>query len=264
MTIGLALAGGLVHAAGLSYLAAFGAAVLERPKLRALLHACGFGLALAAFAAFWAQMGHPPIHNLFGVFLSLAVLSYPLSEFCTRLVGVSRWAGDPLIGAILLVPVAFVLKPEFGHPPPALRTALLPVHVGAYMLAYVILLKAGAMSAASLWRRSDGDGERLAVRDRDTYRLIRLGFPLLTLGLVLGAVWGKVTWGDYWQWDPKELWSLVMWLVYVGYFQTRGLTGGSRPRTQAAIALAGAVVVVATLLWVNLARIFAGLHSYAT
>lgn len=87
---------------------------------------------------------------------------------------------------------------------------------------------------------------------------------MLTLGLLLGAVWGKMAWGDYWNWDPKELWGLVMWLLYVGYFQFRAMFGPRHLRINCVVAVAGSVVIVITLLWVNLAVIFAGLHSYAS
>src|SRR4030043_470696 len=87
---------------------------------------------------------------------------------------------------------------------------------------------------------------------------------LLTLGLVLGSVWGKLAWGDYWGWDPKELWSLASWLVYVGYFHFRYMFGKTRPRINSIWAIAGMAVIVITLLWVNLSHLFIGLHTYAT
>jgi ABC-type transport system involved in cytochrome c biogenesis permease subunit len=99
--------------------------------------------------------------------------------------------------------------------------------------------------------------------ERGTYELIAIGFPLLTLGLILGSVWGKRAWGDYWGWDPKELWSLASWLVYVGYFHWRYMFGTRHPRINSLWAIVGLVVIVITLLWVNLSRLFAGLHSYA-
>jgi len=81
----------------------------------------------------------------------------------------------------------------------------------------------------------------------------------------LGAWWGKVaSWGDYWNRNPKELWSLVSWLVYVDYFHFRHMFGRKHARTNAALALAGMAAIVITLLWVNLSRIFSGLHSYAS
>jgi len=126
-----------------------------------------------------------------------------------------------------------------------------------------LLLWAGI--AVLVWRaRPLAMDERLRA-ERDAHVVARLGFPLLTLGLVLGAVWGKLAWGDYWNWDPKELWSLVSWLVFVGYFHFRYQYGKRYPRVNASLVTAGLVAILVTLLWVNLGRIFAGgLHSYAS
>ena len=90
-----------------------------------------------------------------------------------------------------------------------------------------------------------------------------MGFPFLTLGLVLGSIWGKLAWGDYWGWDPKELWSLASWLVYIGYFHWRYMFGRKRPAANSIWAIAGMLAIIITLLWVNLSKIFSGLHSYA-
>jgi ABC-type transport system involved in cytochrome c biogenesis permease subunit len=109
-----------------------------------------------------------------------------------------------------------------------------------------------------------GAAEGLVAWGVATHRMVSLGFPLLTLGLVLGAVWGKRAWGDYWNWDPKELWSLVSWLVYVAYFHVRYVLGPRHSRLAAALVVAGCVAVVITLLVVNLSRVFGGMHSYAS
>jgi ABC-type transport system involved in cytochrome c biogenesis permease subunit len=99
--------------------------------------------------------------------------------------------------------------------------------------------------------------------DQLTYRLVCLGFPLLTLGLVLGAVWGKLVWTDYWHWDPKELLSLATWLVFLAYVHWRYSHAGRFPRISAALAILGLVAVVVTLLWVTLSGV-SRLHSYAS
>ena len=101
------------------------------------------------------------------------------------------------------------------------------------------------------------------ARERATYTMVCLGFPLLTLGLVLGATWGKLAWGDYWNWDPKELWSLVSWLVFLGYLHFRAVCGPRWARVGAVLVCLGFVCILTTLLWANLSPLFAGLHSYA-
>jgi ABC-type transport system involved in cytochrome c biogenesis permease subunit len=89
---------------------------------------------------------------------------------------------------------------------------------------------------------------------------VGLGFFLLTLGLVLGAAWGKVCWGHWWQFDPKEMWSLATWLLYAAYFHLRPRLS---PRADRILLVAGALMVVLTLTWINLSRLFSGMHSYA-
>ena len=99
------------------------------------------------------------------------------------------------------------------------------------MLSYVIMAKAAVPAFRALLAVPEAAAEEgLAPWDAATHRMVSLGFPLLTLGLVLGAVWGKLAWGDYWNWDPKELWSLTSWLVYVAYFHVRYAFGPRSPR----------------------------------
>ena len=95
--------------------------------------------------------------------------------------------------------------------------------------------------------------------DNLSYRIIGLGFPLLTIGIISGAVWANEAWGSYWSWDPKETWALLTWLVFAIYLHTR-LTKGWEGRKPALIASLGFVTVWICFLGVNL--IGEGLHSY--
>ena len=111
--------------------------------------------------------------------------------------------------------------------------------------------------------KPEGLGNLLPYEDA-TYRMTCAGFPLLTLGLILGSWWGKLAWGDYWAWDPKELWSLVSWLVFLGYFHFRAIYGKKHPKINSIWAIAGMTAIIITLLWVNLSKLFTGMHSYAS
>jgi ABC-type transport system involved in cytochrome c biogenesis permease subunit len=168
-----------------------------------------------------------------------------------------------LIGAIVLFPAGFIFSAEPQQLPPALQSWLFAPHVAIYTLSYIFMAKAAFQAAFQLTGITRSSNENLLPCEDGTYRMICAGFPLLTLGLILGSVWGKLAWGDYWNWDPKELWSLVSWLVYVGYFHFRSMFGQTRPRTNSIWAIAGMAVIVITLLWVNLSKLFLGLHSYA-
>ena len=95
--------------------------------------------------------------------------------------------------------------------------------------------------------------------DNLSYRTLGLGFPLLTIGILSGAVWANEAWGSYWSWDPKETWAFITWLVFAIYLHTRLGKGwkGTKPAT---IAAAGFFVVWICYLGVNL--LGTGLHSY--
>jgi cytochrome c-type biogenesis protein CcsB len=113
-----------------------------------------------------------------------------------------------------------------------------------------------------LWRRTDL--ERLLPSadnlDRITYKTICIAFPLLTLMIAAGAYWANRTWGSYWNWDPKETWAAITWLVYAGYLHMR-ITRGWRGRRAAYFAILGFVVVMFTFFGVT--YLLPGLHAYA-
>ncbi len=98
-----------------------------------------------------------------------------------------------------------------------------------------------------------------ATLDNLSYRIIGLGFPLLTIGIIAGGVWANEAWGSYWSWDPKETWALITWLVFAAYLHAR-ITKGWQGRRPALLAASGFVVVWICYLGVNL--LGKGLHSY--
>ena len=249
-------------------MAAYGvAAVLLLARARELgiaLYLLGFAAAVAGVALRWCNVRHVPLQNLYEVFLFLGMLACPLSFFCWKFLRVGALAGDCLLGVIALFPAGLIFSGEPLKLPPALQSPLFAPHVAAYMAAYILMAKASVQAILALTATRPAD-PRLVAYERGTCAMIRLGFPPLTLGLILGAWWGKMAWGDYWNWDPKELWSFVSWLVYVGYLHFRYRYGARYPRANSALALAGMAAIVLTLLWVNLAGLFkGGLHSYAS
>jgi ABC-type transport system involved in cytochrome c biogenesis permease subunit len=96
-----------------------------------------------------------------------------------------------------------------------------------------------------------------------TYKVIIAGWPLLTVGVVMGGMWANEAWGRFWGWDPKETWALITWVVYAGYLHTRITLGwaGKRP---AVIAVFAFGIVVFTFMGVNLGLTGEGLHTYGS
>jgi ABC-type transport system involved in cytochrome c biogenesis permease subunit len=258
MEIKYTIQGLLIYIAVVTYLLAFLTTFLRREKFGNLFYMLGFIAAGMAFAYRWYDVRHVPLQNLFEVFLCLGVISYPVSWFCRYTLGAGGYSGDMLIAAIMLVPAGFVFSAEPQRLPPALQSWLFVPHVAVYALSYIFMAKATFQAMKQIISNVSLPAEEV------TYRMVCIGFPLLTLGLILGSWWGKLAWGDYWGWDPKELWSLASWLVYIGYFHFRYMFGKRYARINSLWAIAGMVFILITLFWVNLSNLFSGLHSYAT
>ncbi len=95
--------------------------------------------------------------------------------------------------------------------------------------------------------------------DNLSYRIIGFGFPLLTLGIISGAVWANDAWGTYWSWDPKETWALITWIVFAIYLHSR-LNKNVKGKQPAIIASFGFIIIWICYLGVNF--LGKGLHSY--
>ena len=95
--------------------------------------------------------------------------------------------------------------------------------------------------------------------DNWSYRIIGLGFPFLTIGIIAGGVWANEAWGSYWSWDPKETWALITWLIFATYLHAR-ITKGWEGRKTAILGGLGFFVIWICYLGVNF--LGKGLHSY--
>jgi len=168
-----------------------------------------------------------------------------------------------LLQALALV--FFLLRARDGSYPSLDAEGLYPTSLAAspfILSALVGGIFANLLYLLLLWRRSDL--ERLLpdadALDRITYKTICIGFPLLTLMIAAGAYWANRAWGSYWNWDPKETWAAITWLVYAGYLHMR-VTRGWRGRRAAYFAILGFIVVMFTFFGVT--YLLPGLHAYA-
>lgn len=145
---------------------------------------------------------------------------------------------------------------------PALQNnLLLTVHVAVAIVAYGSFTVAFAAALLYLVQPHGGHWglPKPSALDEIGYRSIVVGFPFLTLTIVLGAVWAEVAWGRYWSWDPKETASFVTWLIYGAYLHAR-VVRGWRGQRAAYLLLVGFAATLFTYFG-NL--FFGGLHSYS-
>jgi ABC-type transport system involved in cytochrome c biogenesis permease subunit len=251
----------LIYITIAAYLLALLFTLFRNRRAGNIVYFLGFIASVVSFGYRWYHVRHVPMQNLFEVFLCLGMI-YPITVFSRKVLRIGGQAADMFLGVVILFPAGFVFNAEPQRLPPALQSWLFAPHVAVYMLSYIFMAKASFQAILQLAGKSDNTNDRLLQPEEASYKLICIGFPLLTLGLVLGSVWGKRAWGDYWGWDPKELWSLASWLVYIGYLHFRYMFGKKFTRLNSLWALLGFIVIIITLLWVNLSRLFPGMHSY--
>jgi hypothetical protein len=164
---------------------------------------------------------------------------------------------DVIIAILLLLAIAFISCSRIiSVPSHRLNSVFFVPHVFAYFLSYVFLAKAAFFAVKLMF-------DRMPETEKKSYRFISMAFPLLTAGLMLGSVWAAFAWGDWWSWDPKEMFSLAVWLVFAAFLHFRYLYGQRFLKLNSLWIITGFVLIILGLSLVNFSKIFAGLHNYA-
>lgn len=204
----------------------------------------------------WASSGHFPLSNLYE---SLIFLSWALYILHTiPKIQNSKNDLSTITASSTILTQGFAtsgLLTEMHQSTilvPALQSQWLMMHVSMMLLSYATLLCGSLLSAAILIIRfrknfhlfsnffSDFYAKRSALKstsvpsfqnyykyqlmerlDSWSYRVISLGFTLLTIGILCGAVWANEAWGSYWNWDPKETWAFITWTIFAIYLHSR-------------------------------------------
>jgi cytochrome c-type biogenesis protein CcsB len=228
-----------------------------------------------SLAGRWAAAGRPPYANMWEFTLGFGwgILLFH-SIFELRLAPRDRWSPDRTVGAFLLPVVltmfacAVAFFPSGVRPLiPALQAnRILGAHVATMMLSYAALSVSFGAAAMYLVQDLAPGGRRFArlpsaeTLEEIANRSVLAGFPMLTLGITLGAYWAYSAWGRYWGWDAKETSALMTWLIYAGYLHARNLRVW-KGRGAAWVLVVGFAAVLFTYFAVNLW--VSGLHSYA-
>ncbi len=211
--------------------------------------------------------------------LQLAVLQVPLSNFYESLIFfawclpflalltfrryLSGYLGAvvTILACLLLSYASFGVDSRIKPLMPALKSNWLLIHVVTAFLGYAAFAVAFATALLYLQqeRRARPSLPPLVQLDRLIYQAVTLGFILLSLGILTGAVWAESAWGRYWSWDPKETWSLITWFIYASLLHAR-LVKGWQGRRIAWLAVLGFLAVLFTYFGVSF--LLSGLHSY--
>ncbi len=209
-------------------------------------------------------IGHAPLSNLYEsmVFFSWAIA---LALIVVRL----RYQTDLIIllglpAVFLTMASIFLLDLDHKIKPliPALQSNWLIAHVISCFLGYAGFAVSFFAAILLVLTRTVPAFKRILpdskLLDEIVYRSILVGLPMLTIGIVTGAAWADYAWGTYWQWDPKETWSLITWLVYSAFLHARLARGWTGDRS-AYLSILGFLAVIFTFFGVNY---LPGMHSY--
>jgi len=233
--------------------------------------ATGFVLHGAAIISRWVEAGYPPFvgfHEALSLVAFFLAGLYLLLEMKYRL----KTIGAFVTPIILVTMGAAAAQPRTIVPlPPVLHSIWLPVHALICFIAYAVFALAYCISVMYLIQEHNIKNKRLGALfkrlpsldalDVMNERCLKLGFPLLTMGIATGSIWAEEAWGRYWGWDPKETWSLITWFLYAAILHQR-LTVGWRGKRAAIMTIIGFCAVLFTFIGVNF--LLHGEHSYAS
>ncbi|MGB7972439.1 MAG: c-type cytochrome biogenesis protein CcsB [Candidatus Deferrimicrobiaceae bacterium] len=222
----------------------------------------------------WAEsyrlgIGRIPVTNLYEslVFFAWSVnLFYLLVEWKYK-----NWTFGAFVMPIAFGTMLFAFTNESSIEPlvPALQSYWLHAHVITCFVGYAAFAVSAGVATMYLMKakreKRNVTGGVVAlfpstkILDDLVYKAIMWGFPFLTAGIITGAAWANYAWGTYWSWDPKETWSLIVWLVYAAFLHAR-VTRGWHGRRAAILSIVGFLATIFCYLGVNL--VLSGLHSY--
>ncbi|YP_009588840.1 CcsA (plastid) [Solanum verrucosum] len=248
----------------------------------------------------WISSGHFPLSDLYEslIFLSWSFsLIHIIPYFKKNVLILSKITGPSAILTQGFATSGILTEiHQSGILVPALQSEWLIMHVSMMILGYAALLCGSLLSVAllvitfrknrKLFYKSNGFlnesfflGENVVENtsffcaqnyyrsqliqqlDYWSYRVISLGFTFLTIGILSGAVWANEAWGSYWNWDPKETWAFITWIVFAIYLHTR-TNRNLRGPNSAIVASIGFLIIWICYFGVNLLGI--GLHSYGS
>jgi ABC-type transport system involved in cytochrome c biogenesis permease subunit len=168
-----------------------------------------------------------------------------------------------LSGFFLLVSHISQMDPQIGRLMPVLRSPLLTIHVGVIMMSFALLSLTFICGLTALLVRCVNKNRLESLTALAVLSKLFL-YPALTtlgLGIFIGAIWANVSWGNYWSWDPKEVWALITFMVYAVAVHERSLPWLQKPVSYHLYMTLSFLTILMTYFGVN--YFLGGMHSYA-
>lgn len=228
-----------------------------------------FVLHCVTLVARYLEAGYTPVSNLHES-LSFSAWSlvgiYLLFDLRYRLTIIGAFIAPLALVTMILAGATMTRATQIN---PVLKSWWFPIHVTLAFLGNAVFTLAAVVGVMYLIQERMLKSKKfsslyyrlpsLSTLDQINYKCLSFGFPLMTMGIISGAVWANSAWGGYWRWDPKETWALVTWFLYAALLHGR-MMAGWRGRRAAIFSIIGFACLLFTFLGVNL--IFSGEHSF--
>ncbi len=211
----------------------------------------------------WHVAMRAPFSNMFESLVLFAWATVVVYLFVRARICIPALGAATALAAVLTLAYASKNPSDVRPLIPALQSNWLSVHVATCFFGYggfAVSFLAAVSFLVSCRKNSEVEADTRDALEAIEAKTIAFGFLFLSLGIITGSVWGNSAWGSYWQWDPKETWSLITWFVYAVYLHLRFIRGWSGKKA-AWVSILGFASVLFTYFGVN--YWLKGLHSYA-
>ena len=248
------------------------------------IHRCAYAVMVLSFAALtyceylrWTISGTVPMTSGYETMLFVAWIVQIVALVLGCRYRIMLTFGFLMSGFFLLVSHISQMDPQITHTMPVLNSPLLSVHVSIIMLGFALLsltfvcaLTAIVINIYNAWKRKTSAQTQLVVAPyADSIAALHhlsllFLYPALTtlgIGIFVGAIWANVSWGEYWGWDPKEVWALITFMVYAVPLHSNSVSMMRRPMAYHVFIAVAFLTIIMTYFGVN--YLLGGMHSYA-
>lgn len=242
----------------------------KRSRTDAIITNLSTGVMLVVFAALtyceylrWTISGTLPMANGYETMLFVAWIVMLVTIVLSRRFHILLTCGFLMSGFFLLVSHISQMDPQITHIMPVLNSPLLSVHVSIIMMGFALLSLTFISGVTALIVRAFNRNASTVLLALQQLSLLFL-YPAMTalgIGIFVGAIWANVSWGQYWGWDPKEVWALITFMVYAAALHPKTLPILRRPATFHTFMILAFLTIIMTYFGVNF--FLGGMHSYA-
>ena len=195
--------------------------------------------------------------------LFLSLFALPFSRFTSLRGETTKQSTNRIVTiswlSVLIVLLVMLYIRMLTHPLlPVLRSPFFSLHISTIVTAYALLLGILVVGIIAIIRPKDLT--RMERLKNVSTAMLYPAVALLAAGIFIGAIWANVSWGNYWSWDPKEVWALITLLIYAAPLHGKLWNSFNKPLFFHIYGILAFLSVVITYFGVNL--ILGGVHAY--